>query len=102
MGTLGGFRQFGVYLTPDDFAGRILSEIPVPARTQSRYQEQPAPALFLRVGYAVFAEIIGCWRLRVGIPDFDEDSRVVAGQPQAEGRLVLSSRCDLHGIGHEL
>ena len=35
------------------------------------------------------AEIFEHWRLRVGIPDFDEDSRVVARQLQAYGRLVV-------------
>ena len=91
-----------VQLAPDDLAGGLLGEEPVPPGTQLRHQEQPVPALFLRVGCAIVVETFGCWRLRVGIPDFDEDSRVVAGQLQAEGRLVLSSRRDLHGIGHEL
>jgi hypothetical protein len=45
---------------------------------QRLHQEQPATSLLVRVGYAVFAEILGCWRPGVCIPDFDQDSRVVA------------------------
>jgi len=55
----------------------------------------------VRVGYAVFAEIPRCWRPGVGVPDFDQDSRVVAGQPQADSRLVFSSRGGLHRVGHD-
>ena len=32
----------------------------VPARTQRRHQEQPAAALFLRVGCAIVVETFGC------------------------------------------
>jgi hypothetical protein len=49
----------------------------------------------------VFAEVFRCWRPRVGIPHFDEDSGAVARQPQADRRLVASRR-GLHGVGHQL
>jgi hypothetical protein len=55
----------------------------------------------LRVGGAIFAEIFEHWRLRVGIPDFDEDSRVVARQLEAYGRLVVVPRRGLNGVGHQ-
>ena len=56
----------------------------------------------MEVGCAVFAEIFGCWGSRVGVPDFDEDSRVVARQPQAQGRLVVVACHGLHGVDYEL
>jgi hypothetical protein len=57
----------------------------------------------LRIGSwdAIFAEIFEHWRLRVGIPDFDEDSRVVARQLQAYGRLVVVPSRGLNGVGHQ-
>ena len=92
----------GVQLAPDDLARRLLGEVPVPARAQRRHQEQPAPALLLRIGRAVFAEIFRCRGPRLRIPDFDEDAGAVARQPQADSRLVDVSRRSLYGIGNQL
>ena len=49
----------------------------------------------------MFAEVFRCWRPRVGVLNFDEDSGAVARQPQANRRLV-ASRGSLHGVGHQL
>src|SRR4029453_4937306 len=89
------------YLAPDDLALRVPGEVPVPAGTQRRHQEQAAPSLFLRVGCAAFAEMVRGRGLRVGIPDFDQDTRAVARQPQADGCLLLFGR-GLKRVNREL
>ena len=76
--------------------------MPVPARAQRRYQEQPAPALRFEVGYAVLAGVFGSRRPRVGIPDLDADSCIVTEQLQADGCVVLLPRHGLHGVGRQL
>jgi hypothetical protein len=53
------FGPFGLKLAPDDLAGGLLGEMPIPACAQRRYQEQPAPALAFEVGYAVLAGPLG-------------------------------------------
>src|SRR5690242_3593510 len=93
--------RFGCfYLAPDDLARWLLGGVPVPSRTQHRNQEQSTPSLFLGVGRTVMTEFFRRRWLRVGIPDFDQDTRAVARQPQENGRL-LPFRRGLDGVGHQ-
>ena len=54
----------------NDLACGVLGGIPVPAGAQGGDQENPV----------VFAWFPGAWRLRVGIPDLDENLGGGAGQ----------------------
>src|SRR5262249_1661039 len=82
----------GAALAQSASAGGAGGGSPLRGGARPRHQEQPAPSLLLGIECAVFAGSLGCRGPRVGVPDFDEDTRVVAGQPQADGCLLLARR----------
>src|SRR6266702_1591173 len=71
-GLRGGRGRGRVQLAPDDLARGILGGIPVPAGAQAGNQEHA-------VARAGLARLPGAWRLRVRVPDLDENPGASAG-----------------------
>src|SRR5205814_80448 len=95
----GGRGRGRVQLAPDDLAWEVLGGVPVPAGAQGGDQEHA-------VARAALARLPGAWRLRVSVPDLDENPGASAGAGAGAGQVHRYRLAGLAGgvdrVGDEL